>query len=168
MFELNFRDERYLPFEGAGAISEWKIELTEAEELRQFDYYSISDVILHMSYTAREEAILKTPAIDNLKTILSDETKGKIFPRLISLKNDFPDEFHTMRSDVSTENVAKEFKITKLFFPYLSNNYEIKFKSCSFYKKDGSVVTEITGAAASDIIDDNWVLSLNYNPITIK
>ncbi|MBK6642997.1 MAG: hypothetical protein IPG39_18100 [Bacteroidetes bacterium] len=28
MFELSFRDERYLPFEGAGAISEWEIELT--------------------------------------------------------------------------------------------------------------------------------------------
>jgi hypothetical protein len=28
MFELNFRDERYLPFEGAGAISTWQLELT--------------------------------------------------------------------------------------------------------------------------------------------
>jgi hypothetical protein len=27
MFELNFRDERYLPFEGAGVISPWRIEL---------------------------------------------------------------------------------------------------------------------------------------------
>ena len=27
MFELNFRDERYLPFEGAGAISRWRIRL---------------------------------------------------------------------------------------------------------------------------------------------
>jgi hypothetical protein len=27
MFELNFRDERYLPFEGAGAISHWRLEL---------------------------------------------------------------------------------------------------------------------------------------------
>src|SRR5262249_23059622 len=27
LFELSFRDERYLPFEGAGAISRWMIEL---------------------------------------------------------------------------------------------------------------------------------------------
>src|SRR5262249_30597031 len=26
LFELNFRDERYLPFEGAGAISSWRLE----------------------------------------------------------------------------------------------------------------------------------------------
>ena len=27
VFELSFRDERYLPFEGAGAVSEWSLEL---------------------------------------------------------------------------------------------------------------------------------------------
>lgn len=27
MFETNLRDERFLPFEGAGAISEWSLEL---------------------------------------------------------------------------------------------------------------------------------------------
>ena len=52
MFELNFRDERYLPFEGTGAISIWRLELPS--EIRQFDYNTISDVILHVKYTARE------------------------------------------------------------------------------------------------------------------
>lgn len=33
-FEFNFRDERYLPFELAGAISEWQIELSTDKELR--------------------------------------------------------------------------------------------------------------------------------------
>jgi hypothetical protein len=27
LFELNFRDERYLPFEGAGGVSKWSLEL---------------------------------------------------------------------------------------------------------------------------------------------
>jgi hypothetical protein len=27
MFKLSFRDERYLPFEGAGAVSQWLLEL---------------------------------------------------------------------------------------------------------------------------------------------
>ena len=52
LFELNFRDERYLPFEGAGVISSWKLELPS--EFRQFDYDTISDVIIHMNYTAKE------------------------------------------------------------------------------------------------------------------
>ena len=52
MFETNLREERYLPFEGAGAISTWRLELPS--EIRQFDYDTISDVILHVRYTARE------------------------------------------------------------------------------------------------------------------
>jgi hypothetical protein len=41
VFEFNFRDERYMPFEGAGAISSWKVELPSG--FRQFDYQTISD-----------------------------------------------------------------------------------------------------------------------------
>jgi hypothetical protein len=52
LFELNFRDERYLPFEGAGAISLWNIELPRATNA--FDPDTVNDVILHLRYTARE------------------------------------------------------------------------------------------------------------------
>ncbi|HET6991771.1 MAG TPA: hypothetical protein VFJ43_10625, partial [Bacteroidia bacterium] len=49
VFELNFRDERYLPFERRGAISRWKLELPGT--FRQFNYDSISDIIIHLNYT---------------------------------------------------------------------------------------------------------------------
>src|SRR5258705_1105507 len=52
MFELNFRDERYLPFEGAGVISRWRIEMPK--ENNAFDFNTLSDVVLHFKYTARE------------------------------------------------------------------------------------------------------------------
>jgi hypothetical protein len=42
-FQLDFRDEKYLPFEGAGAISRWRIELPR--KFRSFDYDTISDVL---------------------------------------------------------------------------------------------------------------------------
>src|SRR6185369_3665287 len=51
MFELNFRDERYLPFEGAGVVSRWRIELPR--ENNAFDFNTLSDVVLHFKYTAR-------------------------------------------------------------------------------------------------------------------
>ncbi|MBK8875112.1 MAG: hypothetical protein IPN13_14840 [Bacteroidetes bacterium] len=76
MFELSFRDERYLPFEGAGAISEWEIELTQDSELRQFDYSTISDVILHINYTAREDAgTFKNDVVAYLKNFLINEAE---------------------------------------------------------------------------------------------
>ena len=51
MFETNLRDERFLPFEGAGAESTWKLELPR--DYPAFDYATISDVILDIRYTAR-------------------------------------------------------------------------------------------------------------------
>ena len=52
LFELSFRDERYLPFEFAGAVSRWRIELPP--ETNFFDLDTLSDVVLHLNYTARE------------------------------------------------------------------------------------------------------------------
>ena len=42
MFDLNFRDERYLPFEGTGAISTWRCDMSQPA-LAQFDYGTIAD-----------------------------------------------------------------------------------------------------------------------------
>ena len=66
VFELNFRDERYIPFEGAGAVSKWRVELPE--KFRQFDYDSITDVIMHLRYTAVDGGDkLKKPAEDSVQ-----------------------------------------------------------------------------------------------------
>jgi len=60
LFELNLRDERYLPFEGAGAISSWRMELPN--DIPQFDFETISDLVLHLRYTAREAGHLRADA----------------------------------------------------------------------------------------------------------
>ena len=52
LFELSFRDERYLPFEFAGAVSRWRIELPL--ETNYFDFDTLSGVVLRLNYTARE------------------------------------------------------------------------------------------------------------------
>ncbi|KAG4442597.1 hypothetical protein IFR05_001927 [Cadophora sp. M221] len=51
LFELAFSSERYLPFEGAGAISSWKLELPSTA-LQAFDYGSITDVLFNLRYTS--------------------------------------------------------------------------------------------------------------------
>jgi hypothetical protein len=51
LFVVDLDDERYLPFEGAGAISSWKIELPVAT---QPDLKELADVVLHLGYTARD------------------------------------------------------------------------------------------------------------------
>jgi hypothetical protein len=101
LFELNFRDERYLPFEGAGVISRWRLELPNGDCPRQFDYSTISDVVMHLSYTAREggerlkQAAVNTVAakLNNLRTMLGD---AKNLVRVFSLRKEFPDLLHSL------------------------------------------------------------------------
>lgn len=72
VFELNFRDERYLPFEGTGAISTWEISFPG--EIRQFDLNSINDIIFHIKYTAQYDGGLEKAANDSVKELLETLT----------------------------------------------------------------------------------------------
>lgn len=92
MFELNFKDERYMPFEGAGAVSKWRLEMMK-RSLSQFDYDTISDVILHIRYTSKEDSALKTSCVGNLKALTTalGETP---FTRMFSLRHDFPNQWN--------------------------------------------------------------------------
>lgn len=71
VFNFDFRDERYLPFEGAGVDSTWRLELPS--DFRQFDYESISDVILHVSYTARNGS----PIANDAKKAIAEDWGSK-------------------------------------------------------------------------------------------
>lgn len=46
----NLGDPRYLPFEGAGAVSSWHLELPAATN--EIDLSTVADVVLHLHYTA--------------------------------------------------------------------------------------------------------------------
>ena len=55
LFELNFQDERYLPFEGTGAISNWTLEILKDNNpgLVVNKQLNLTDVILEIRYTAK-------------------------------------------------------------------------------------------------------------------
>jgi Tc toxin complex TcA C-terminal TcB-binding domain/Neuraminidase-like domain/Salmonella virulence plasmid 28.1kDa A protein len=87
LFELSFRDERYLPFEGAGAISVWHLEMPLATN--QLDFSTIADVVLHLRYTARDaRASLHDGALAAATGVAS--ASGV---RLVSAKNEFATEW---------------------------------------------------------------------------
>lgn len=50
LFQLNFNDPQYLPFEGTGAVSDWELIMPKAANA--FDFAAITDVIIQISYTA--------------------------------------------------------------------------------------------------------------------
>jgi len=108
VFELNFRDERYLPFEGAGAASKWRLELPQ--EFRQFDYQTITDVILHLRYTSCEGGgTMKSAALEHLASYVNNAaalSKQQGLFRMLSLKHEFPDEWHRLLHPESEEENA--------------------------------------------------------------
>jgi len=98
LFETNLRDERYLPFEGAGAISEWHLQLPDT--WRQFDYQSISDVIIHVRYTALDGGqTLRNAATgsltDRLNALQDADNNAFGLVHMISAKQDESDAWET-------------------------------------------------------------------------
>jgi peptidoglycan hydrolase-like protein with peptidoglycan-binding domain len=95
VFELNFKDERYLPFEGAGVISDWWLELPS---FKQFDYDTISDAVIHIRYTSVEGGDkLKKPAADTvtayIKSVEELSREEGLFAAF-DLKHEFSSEWH--------------------------------------------------------------------------
>jgi hypothetical protein len=59
LFVFNFDDERYLPFEGTGVISRWTLEFPNPELQREM-IDSITDIIVHVRYTAKSGGSVTT------------------------------------------------------------------------------------------------------------
>lgn len=119
MFELNFRDERYLPFEGAGVISDWLIELPP--DCNAFDLNTITDVVLRINYTARDGGdSLRSEARRSLGLAAAaapaqlSARPGR--QRLFSLKHEFAVEwFQFLRS---SPEQSMRFDLTPERFPF--------------------------------------------------
>ncbi|MFY9488419.1 MAG: hypothetical protein WAP35_06970 [Solirubrobacterales bacterium] len=115
MFETNLRDDRYLPFENCGAVSEWQLELPadpSKGEIAQFDYDTISDVLLHLRYTAREGGgVLKKGAQRSLGEAFDDaQAVGSV--RLFSLRHDFPSEWARFQNHTPGTDERFELALT--------------------------------------------------------
>lgn len=121
LFEVNLNDERLLPFEGSGAESIWRMELPQ--DLRQFNYDTISDVILHIRYTAREAGgQVKAKAQEYIKSMI-EEANTSGMTRLWSLRHEFSTEWHQF---VNTPNANFQALIQKHHFPYFAQGLNIE------------------------------------------
>ncbi len=113
VFQLDFRDERFLPFEGVALDEEagttWTFTLPGAS--RPFDYDTISDLVLHIQYTA-------DPGGSSSETAT---TSGR-FAQLISVKHDFPDEAQRLLSGAASDiSVTLDDRL----FPYVARRRQI-------------------------------------------
>ena len=153
MFETNLRDERYLPFEGSGAVSEWQLQLPAdpgKNEPRQFDYESIADVILHFRYTAREGGgLLRNGAVANLKTRIEEaQAAGSV--RLFSVRHEFPTEwakFKSVKIARTTETAELTLNLREEHYPFWSKGRLEVVKRADLFAKTTKNNVEITDKA---------------------
>jgi hypothetical protein len=114
MFETNLKDERFLPFEGAGAVSTWTLALPN--QLRTFDYTTISDVILHVRYTAREAGDpLGSQAITELISMMDTAGQSGQF-LMFCLRFDFPTEWSAFVNGAGAAPFSVVLQTS--YFPY--------------------------------------------------
>lgn len=128
LFEANLRDERYLPFECAGVISDWRLQLPN--DVRSFDYETISDVILHIRYTAREGGdLLRNAAETSLQDYLA-QTGTIPSERLFNLRQEFPSQWQRFLhpADPATGNVL-EIEMSPELFPFKDEGKSLKVDS---------------------------------------
>ncbi|GAA2208044.1 hypothetical protein GCM10009850_035020 [Nonomuraea monospora] len=114
LFELNFRDERKLPFEFAGAVSRWRLELPP--ENNRFDLGTVSDVVMHLNYTAREGgARLRRAATEIAQRHLPGDGI-----RYFDVRQDLPDAWYQLQSNECRAELA--IPLGRTMFPYLAGS----------------------------------------------
>jgi hypothetical protein len=95
LFETNLNDDRCLPFEYEGAVASWRLELPAG--FRPFDYDTITDVLLHVRYTARQGgALLRNQSLAEIEQSLNDMLPAQNLAgvaRLFSARHEFPSEW---------------------------------------------------------------------------
>ena len=175
LFETNLRDERFLPFEGAGAESTWNLELPT--QFKQFDYNTISDVIIHMRYTAREGGELLRSgkngnggAKGSISALVKDATKSPLV-RMFSLKHDFPDNWHQF---ISSDTDLKA-TIKKEHFPYLVQNKTLSIQAIKLIstvditKTTSPLGTDLSGLSDSlNGVERESEISLEVDTVLIR
>lgn len=108
VFQLDFNDSstRYLPFEGAGAVSKWRFELPK---LQQFDYDTIFDVVLQMRYTSLQGPDeMKLGAQSAVNTYLAaSEASAKTTGRtaLIDIRAEHATAWSTVRDKAGVQSL---------------------------------------------------------------
>jgi hypothetical protein len=137
LFEANFRDERYLPFEGTGAISRWRIELPI--ESNQFDLWTVSDLIFHLRYTARHSS-------EDLRQVARSQIPFK-GARMFSLKHEFPSEWAQMTTVVgAATSASSDVSLSKDRFPFFftSKDKTLSIKRVGLYALPSDDASNLT------------------------
>jgi receptor-binding and translocation channel-forming TcA subunit of Tc toxin len=110
LFDVNLRDERWLPFEGQGAISTWTLAFDRRDN--SIDVNSASDIILHLRYSARFGGDAET-----VRAALKPVPAGSM---LVSARSAFSDAYYGFFNpgDAGATAQTLTLPLTSSIFPF--------------------------------------------------
>ena len=142
MFELNYNSDRYLPFEGTGAVSRWKLELNGKKGV--LDLRDLTDITIQIKYTARQGG-----------TVFAEAVKGMLKPysvlRFFDFIYDFPQQWKDFLDGDSTVLVLT---FTRDQFPNMSSSKISGIYTHYDLQEPGQTSTILNG-------DETWALKDN-------
>ena len=153
VFQFNFNDERYLPFEGIDPCnSSWNINMNNT--FKSFDYNTISDVLLHINYSADYD--------ENKQLVLPEA--GLDLTLYMSLKHDFSDEWQQFTNSDGHLNIT----INKQHLPFLANTMTTVITVLKLYHESALVkdisLTEPQALDTPIVIERNIIISNGNTP----
>ncbi len=158
LFEPILRDERYLPFEGAGAVSRWRLELPT--QFRLFNFDTISDVILHLRYTAADGGATLGTAAGAAGAAFLKRTDTQPLFRLFSLRHEFPSEWRRFALSSATGVRAISVDLAVSRFPYFVQGRNLNItlaKAIAIPGAIGSIQIGIApGPESPELTQDIW------------
>lgn len=163
LFEIDLDDDRRLPFEGAGAVSTWRIELPVDVPL--FDPETLADVVLHLRFTSREAGNLRPDAVAFVKdeVLSAPDTLVQLF----SLNADFASAWGPFAAAADNTHPTLAVSLTKDAFPYWVKPLGIDDRiTASFAVVDASKHKLAVAPAKLDFAGDataGWTLTIDSN-----
>ena len=135
----------------------WKLELPK--DYPAFDYTTISDVILHIRYTARQ-GVDRTKVEAALRDLFQQASEAEL-ALLFSLRHDFPTEWSAFVNSTADLGVT----IRRDHFPYFTQSKAITIAGFELYGQD-MTKHHTTGdaAAATTAMTDHQQFVLSAAP----
>jgi hypothetical protein len=118
MFQVNFNDEQYLPFEGTGAVSSWSLSIPQASNA--FDLHSISDVIITIEYTADDGGSAYAAQVTQL-----DPVKKYNGWQYLSMRQVFGAAWFNFCTNPSEGKYTLAFELVKQMYPPNLSNVKL-------------------------------------------
>ncbi|MFK8103706.1 MAG: LamG-like jellyroll fold domain-containing protein [Saprospiraceae bacterium] len=154
LFQLNFNDERYLPFEGTGAVSSWTLQMPKATNRINFD--SISDVIINLQYTALtgdesfRQSVIDSPSLSNYAGT-----------RYLSLQQAYSADWYAFKNPAEGITPAPmKIKVDQSLFPFNLEEYLLGNANGAI----NLLVVTTDGIQLSSSQNDFGDISLNAKP----